>query len=140
MDRRQRKTVNFFQRYVINDQAVKTAEDDAKAQTAKSDLSRAVSIEVNDQLNLRKLYEELDFENEWDRRLQYEVTGIKFDGDNFGSDSDSNESCKSSSSGSDGEGNKGLLTASRSSANALFSSKVGVRSSKSKIKRITADK
>ena len=104
-------------------------------------MSEAVSNEVTDKLNLRKLYEELDFENEWDRRLQYEVTGIKFDGDKFDSDSDSDASCKSASSGSDGEGNNGLLTTSPSSANALSSSKVRVHSSKSKMKRkVSVDK
>ena len=78
-----------------------------------------------------------------DRRIQYEVTGIKLDGDDFGSDSDADsdsyDAHKSASSSSDGEGNNNLLIASPSSANALSFKKEGTPSSNYKKKKVTAD-
>ena len=67
-DRRQRRTVNFFQRYVIDDEAVEKSEAtdaDAKAQKSSCDWSKAVSGEVTDKIRLKsdelkELCEELD--------------------------------------------------------------------------------
>ena len=79
-----------------------------------------------------------------DRRIQYEVTGKKLDGDDFGfdsdadSDSDFSDSYKSASSSSEGEGNNSLLIASPSSTNALSSKKEGRSFSNYKKKKVTA--
>ena len=145
MNRRQRRTVNFFSRYVIDDQAVeksKVAEAEAKADTAMCDWSKAVSGEVTDKLrlksaDLKELHDQLDLENGRDRRLAYLVTGIKLDNDTFNSDSDfdSDDSSKSDSSSSDGEGNDSVMIRSPSSANSLSSGKAGTPSSKSKLKK-----
>ena len=153
MNRRQRRTVNFFQRYVIDDQAVeksKVAEAKAKAETVSCDWTKAVSGEVTDELrlesaDLKELHSELNFENKSDRHLFYEVTGILFDGDDFrsdgdpDSDSDDSDSCISSSPNSDGKGNNSLLIASPSSANALSHKKERTSSSKYKKKKVMAD-
>ena len=107
MDRRQRRTVNFFSRYVIDDQSVEKSNADeanSNAQVSCSDFSKVVSGEVTDGLgvkssDLKKLYEELDFEKgSMDRLLCYEVTGIKLDGDDFASDSDDESASLSSNS------------------------------------------
>ena len=137
MDRRQRRSVNFFKRYVIDDEAVEksnAADAKAKAQASSFNWSKAVSGEVTDKLRvensaLKKLYEGLNYERKMDRRLQYEVTGFKFDGDDFDTDSDNEDSCKSASSGSDGEGNNSLLIGSPSSANLLSPGRAGTPSS-----------
>ena len=101
---------------MIDDQAVEKSiaeEAEAKAETAHSDLNNVVSDEVTDKLqvrgnNIKKLYEELDFDKgSMDRLLCYEVTGMKLDGDDF--DSDSDDSDESASSSSDGDGDSLLL-------------------------------
>ena len=100
MDRRQRRTVNFFQRYVIDDETVarsNAAESISASSVSFSDLSKVVFGEVTDALqfkenDLEKLSEELDFDKgSMDRLLCYEVTGIKLDGDDFASDSDESD-------------------------------------------------
>ena len=145
MNRRQRRTVNFFKRYVIDDQTVKKSENadaNAKAQTASCDWSKAISGEVTDKLrlksaDLKELHDQLDLENGRDRRLAYLVTGIKLDNDTFNSDSDfdSDDSSKSDSSSSDGEGNDSVMIRSPSSANSLSPGKAGTPSSKSKLNK-----
>ena len=106
MDGRQRRTVNFFTRYVIDDKAVQTAaskeaDKDAQLQSQSSVVTDKLRVVGQDR---RELFEKLDLrEGKWDRRLMYEVTGIKIDKDQFGDsldeESSSNKSVNDSNNG-----------------------------------------
>ena len=85
MDRRQRKTVNLFSRYVIDDKAVKLSEAATKAaETNTGDWKNQLLGMVTDTLTLDEkdlmaLHQDVNFdETKLDRRILFEVAGIRF--------------------------------------------------------------
>ena len=85
MDRRQRKTVNLFSRYVIDDKAVKISEAATKAaETNTGDWKNQLLGMVTDKLTLDEkdlmaLHQDVNFdETKLDRRILFEVAGIRF--------------------------------------------------------------
>ena len=99
MDGRQRKTVNYFSKYVIDDEAV---------QRRKADVKKTKVADGQDH-DLKQLYKHLDLRGDKiDQILFYEVTGTKPDGmslkyDSSDSEGAEDQSAKSSSDGSDSD-------------------------------------
>ena len=101
MNKRQRQTVNFSQKYLIDDSAVQRAEERESEQHRAAVFGMVSSDKLQvDPDQLKTLHEGVKFrEDKLDRRLLYEVARFKYGGDQEDYSSDDESDQVSSDSG-----------------------------------------
>ena len=74
---RQRKTINHFRKYIIT-------ENDIEKVKKRKNFKVQKNLYVDPYREFQKLWDGFDpFEDKWDRRMLYEVTGIRLDKNEF---------------------------------------------------------
>ena len=121
MSKRQRKTVNFSQKYVIDDIAVQRAEERESEQHRDAVFGMVSSAKLQvDPDELKTLHEGVKFgEDKLDRRLLYEVAHFRYGGDQEDYSSDDESDQDSSDSGGQSATSPSGLSAASNQGNIL---------------------
>ena len=90
---RQRRTVDYFRRYIIKEQDIADDAPEFRSTSVSQDANLRGSVLLQQNTYpIAKLWEEFEPENDaWDRRLLYEVTRKKLDESEFESNDSSED-------------------------------------------------